>query len=535
MRLSLTCALLAASAGVAHAGGLTDLGRELTPRKFASPRQKTEIDLTGYFRSRGEALYNLDLDRGLTPSGDPLFPVPVADPDGQTLAGGDMRLRTDLAIYAPGSGVSVNVRVDVLDNLAMGSTPEGKPSTSRAPTPAASPGQQSPTDAFRIKRAYGQVLVPMGILAAGRMGAHWGLGLVANGGDCDDCDGGDSADRVAFVTPLLGHMWAISYDFSATGPTQRRRDQARVVDIEPTDNVHSTTFAVFNIHSDLVRRRRREAGRPTFEYGAYLSHRWQKNDIPGDYLPTAQPVALDAAQVMARGYSATAADLWLRVTMPRLRVEAEGAFLSASVDQPSLIPGALLDRGVTSTQVGLAVESEYATLSDVLGLGLNFGYASGDDAPGFGAFPEANAPAAQPGDLDGPQADLPRDSTVDNFRFHPDYRIDRILFREIIGTVTDAIYLRPHGRYRLLDTGHAHLDLTLAIIASWAVQERSTPNASRDLGYEFDPSLAYVSRDGFRAALDYAVFLPGSAFDNPDAGLSARAAQLVRLRLGYYF
>ena len=43
----------------------------------------------------------------------------------------------------------------------------------------------------------------------------------------------------------------------------------------------------------------------------------------------------------------------------------------------------------------------------------------------------------------------PRDRTVDNFRFHPDYRIDRILFREIIGTVTDAVYLRPHARATL--------------------------------------------------------------------------------------
>ena len=52
------------------------------------------------------------------------------------------------------------------------------------------------------------------------------------------------------------------------------------------------------------------------------------------------------------------------------------------------------------------------------------------------------------GQLDGPQANLPRDHTVDNFRFHPDYHIDQILFREIIGTVTDAIYVRPHVRAR---------------------------------------------------------------------------------------
>ena len=42
-----------------------------------------------------------------------------------------------------------------------------------------------------------------------------------------------------------------------------------------------------------------------------------------------------------------------------------------------------------------------------------------------------------------------RDNRIDNFRFHSDYRVDRILFREIIGTVTDAMYAKPHARLRL--------------------------------------------------------------------------------------
>ncbi|HUH01775.1 MAG TPA: TIGR04551 family protein [Kofleriaceae bacterium] len=518
----------------AHADGFAELGAELTPRKYASPRDRTEVILHGSMRVRGEALYNLDLDRGLTPSGDPLFPVPVADPDGQTLTGADTRLRTDLAIYAPGTGVAVKLRVDVLDNLALGSTPEGRPSTGRAPSPAASPGQRPPTEAFRIKRAYGEALTPFGILAAGRMGAHWGLGLVANGGDCEDCDGGDAADRIAFVTPIAGHLWAASFDFTATGPTARRRDEARVIDLEPTDDVRSVTFAVWDQHTPLMLQRRREVGRPSLDYGAYVAHRWQDNDVPSDYLPTAQPIPLDAGQVMHRGYRATAADVWVRLTTARLRLEVEMAYVHASVDQASLVPGVLLSPSVTSNQLGLAFQSELIA-SPAARLGFHFGVASGDPAPGFGAFPTPNAPAAQPGDLDGPQADLPRDASVDNFRFHPDYRIDRILFREIIGTVTDAFYLRPTLAYRLLDLGTSQLDFEAALIASWALEATSTPSGSRSLGIELDPGLVYRSSDGFLAALDYAVLLPGAGFDNPAAGLDARAAQLVRLRLGYYF
>ena len=526
---------LVIAVGSAAADGLGDLGKELTPRKFASPRQETEVDISGSLRLRGEALHNLDLDRGLTPSGEPLFPVPVADPTAQTLTGADTRLRTDLAIYAPGSGVAIKLRIDVFDNLALGSTPEGKPATGRVPSPAGSPGQKPPVDALRVKRAYGEVLTPVGLLAAGRMGAHWGLGLIAHGGDCDDCDGGDAADRIAFVTPIAGHLWAASYDFTATGPTARRRDDARVIDLEPSDNVHSVTFALFNLRTDLIRRLRREAGRATFEYGAYFSRRWQKNDVPGDYLPTAQAIDLDADQVMARGYSATAADMWLRLTLPQVQVAAEAAYLSARVDQPSLIPGVLLDHPVTSSQVGLAVESEYTTVGGGFATGLDFGYASGDPAPGFGAFPAANALAPAAGELDGPQADLPRDTAIDNFRFHPDYRIDRILFREIIGTVTDAIYLRPHAGYRLAEIGPGRFTFEVAAIAAWAVEATSTPSGQRGLGFELDPALRYRTSDGFRAAIEYAWFVPGAAFDNPDAALTARSAQLVRVHLGYHF
>ncbi len=526
---------VAAATGPAAADGFADYGSELAARKFASPREHTDVTIDGGLRVRGEMLDNLDLDRGLTPSGQPLFPTPLGNPDGQILAGADTRLRTDLAIYPRGTGVDVKVRVDVLDNLGFGSTPEGKPATTRAPTPAASPGQRPPLQALRVKRAYGEVLTPFGLLAAGRMGAQWGMGLVANSGDCDDCDGGDSADRIAFVSPMFGHLWAAAYDFSASGPQTRRRDSVRVLDLDPTDDVRTVTFAVMRAFSPLTRLRLRQAGRTAFEYGAYVSHRWQQNDVPADYLPTANPMPLTGAQVMARGYGATAVNIWLRLALPQLRVEAEGAYLSARVDQPSLVPGVLLDGPVTSDQLGLAVQSEFTSRSDSAAVGLDLGYASGDDAPGFGAFPAPGAPAAQPGDLDGPQADLPRDRTVNNFRFHPDFRIDRILFREIIGTVTDAIYLRPTARYRLLDVGHARLDADAALIASWAARPESTPSGQRALGLELDPGLHYVSNDGFRAALEYALFLPGPAFDNPDAGLTAQPAQSIRLRLGYYF
>ncbi len=505
----------------ANATGFTDLGYDIVRR------DSTAVVLDGSFRLRTALLHNLDLDRGTTPSGEVLFPIPLSNPAGQTLTHADMRLRTDLTLYAPFGGVAVKVRVDTLDNLALGSLPEGNP--------AGSTSQRSPEVPIRIKRAYGEALTPFGLLTAGRTGSQWGLGMLTNGGDCPDCDSGDAADRIAFVTPVLQHVWALAYDFSATGPLIQRRDTRRTLDLDPADDVRSFTAAVMRFDTDLSRQRRRKANRWTFNYGSYFSVRWQDRDVPATYVPNNDPEPLGPNQVIARNYTAMAGDIWLRLDGPWMRAEVEFAVLAADVGQSSLVPGVLVNRPVKSRQFGLAFESSFGRPEGLWQAGLDFGIASGDPTPGFGALEDVNAPAALPGDLEGPQAVPPFDNNADNFRFHPDYRVDRILFRELIGTVTDALYLRPHGRIRLREFGPGVLSLQLAMIVSSALEATSTPGGKTLLGLELDPTLVYESRDGFSMALEYAALFPFEGLDNPSQNLQAQPAQLMRLRLGYLF
>jgi uncharacterized protein (TIGR04551 family) len=238
---------------------------------------------------------------------------------------------------------------------------------------------------------------------------------------------------------------------------------------------------------------------------------------------------------MERGFTATATDLWFRLSTAHFKVEFEGAYLRAEVDQSSLLPGVEFYESASSNQIGAAIQSELTLPNTSFTVGLDAGFASGDPSPGFGAVTDLSAPQPKPGDLDGPQANLPFDRKIDNFRFHSDYRVDRILFREIIGTVTDAFYLRPKLRFPIADAGGAKLTFEAAAIASFAVESTSTPSGSSALGIEVDPSLRYETRDGFVAALDYALLLPLAAFDNPNAGLDATAAQLLRLHLRFPF
>lgn len=506
----------------ALATGFTDHGQDIVPSL------EMRYALHGAFRVRSEALYNLDLDRGPTPSGELLFPVSLSDPSAQTLTYSDMRLRTDFAAYAPGGVVAVKARIDVLDNMPIGGSADGMPGGTLT--------QKPPSTAFRVKRAWGEVMTPLGYLAAGRMGHHWGLGMLGNGGDCADCDSGDAADRIAFVTALAGHIFAVAYDFNAAGYLVPRRDEVRFVEVEPAAAVHTVNVAMLQWRDDFARKRRAKAGKSTVEYGAFYAHRTQDKDIPATYLPLQSASPIDAAQVMHRGLRADIVDGWARVTHPYFRAEIEAAYLNATVDQASLFPGLLMQDPVRASQLGAALETELGPFDGRWGLGVDGGYASGDSSPGMGARTQlGRMTAPKPGDLDGPQAVPPLHNRVDNFRFHPDYRIDRILFREIIGTVTDATYVRPHARYRLLDFGSTRLTASVAAIASWANFATSTPGQRAPLGVEIDPTLLLQSDDGFGVALEHAVLFPLAGLDNPQLNLTAKPAQLARVRLLFAF
>jgi uncharacterized protein (TIGR04551 family) len=522
LRSALALAVLSAlPVTPARATGFTDRGEDLYPREEAW------VKFDGWLRVRGESDYNLDLDRGLTAAGKPLYPVPQADPTGQLLSFGDMRLRTDLTFYSPFGGAAVKIRADLLDNLTLGGDPSGAPSTANT---------QNPISAITLKRAYGEVLTPFGLLSAGRMGADWGLGMLSNGGDCLDCDSGDAADRIAFVTPIAGHIWALAYDFGFAGPSANRRASNRTIDLEPTTDVHTVTFALLSWRDELARNRRKKAGKMTFEYGAVVSHRWQDFDIPAEYIALEDEPVIDAAQVVPRDMQATALDAWFRFTAPWIRAELEIAAQLGEIGQSSLVPGVLLRDPVTTRAVGAAFESDVGYDHWPVRFGLDLGVASGDSDWGMSAAPQATLALPPPGELDGVSSGTRRITHINSFRFHPDYRVDRILFNSIIGTVTNAAYFRPHFTWRMLDLGSkGRMRFHVAGIASLALEAASTPGGESPLGIELDPSITYSTDDGFDAAIDYAVLFPLAGLDNPAEGMTASPGQQVRLRLAYVF
>lgn len=511
---------VAVPAPVSAADSFSTLGSGL------KDRESTEVVLSGYFRSRFAALRNLDLDRGGTPSGNPIYPVPARDPDGQWLTNADMRLRTDLSIFAPRGGVVVRARADVLDNVAFGSHALG--------TPSATVSQDTDTQAVAVRRLYAEAALPFGVLAVGRMANTWGTGMLANGGDGLDQDSTDAVDRIVFATPLVGHAFAIAYDISATGPTVARPD-ARKIDAGPIDDVRSLTIAVIRGLSPETLARRDAAGLVSVDWGALYAHRWQavdnaawlpRIDEASDRKPTTAP--------LDRGFSAHVGDLWLRVHSRIVDVQAELAAMSARYEQPSIVPGVSFHAPVESLQLGGVLKARIGRPTGLFA-GFLLAWASGDPAPGMGYEQPVGAVAPKPGDLHGAQADPPRDNRIDNFRMHRDFRVDRILFRELVGGITDATVARIEFGHVMTDFGAGTLTSSVAGMFARANEATSTPSGDASLGFELNPTLTYASQDGFRVQLQYAALLPLAGFDNPVSLDSADPAQLWRLHVGYLF
>lgn len=501
MRTTLLATMLLVPA-IAGATGFTDAGQDLGTHA-AGP-----VVVDGTFRLRAGALYNFDLDRGNTPSGRPLFAVPKDG--GQTLSAGDMRLRTDVAAFSPSGTLAVKIRADVFNGAGL---------SERVPA-----GETTRADALVIDRFYAEALTPVGVITAGRMGSTWGLGILANGGDCDECDRGNAADRLAFITPLVGHIFAVAYDVTAVDPTVPQSERPAAFRAARATDTFSIAAMRWR-NPDAIDRRRR-AGKWTADYGVVLSQRDDREGGAASFLAT----PMDG---VPKGLSARVVDGWARLATPLVRIEAEAAFAEARVAEPSVIPGVVIDP-VSSRAFGAAIESQVGAPGARVLFGLDAGVASGDPAYGFSSDSAWDGPASE-GDLRGAQALPPWDSRADDFRFHTDYRVDRILFREIIGTVTDAAYLRPHATVVVARAASGTLTASVAVVGSRALHASSTPGGDANLGVEVDPTLAWNGTEGLTAVLEHAVLFPLAGLDNPDANMPAKPAQLVRMRLGWRF
>lgn len=502
------CCLLALAAVLASSPARA---WDLTPR----------FSIEGYMRVRGDIFYNFDLGRGPTPSTlEPIWPLPAAT-DVAYQTGMDMRVRLEPTLRIGRTG-AIHLRLDILDNVVLGSMPVGG-----GPFGGLATGQGWPADAFRVKRAWAEVFLPFGVLAVGRMGAliDWGTGMWVNAGDGLDDDFGDAGDRIVFTTSMLRHLWMMAYELTASGAVQAPAMPGEApYDREPDDDARTFAFAFarYNTPSDV--RRRSEAGRTTVNYGVVLALRFQ------DYELAQPPEGEDPGpeDVIARDLRVIALDLWFRLNLRHFRLELEGVYAHGEL-LATTTPGFELRRPLTSDQWGVVVQAAWEP-PEGFGADLEVGLASGDDAPGFGVHLGSDQIGTVPGDLDGPQFRYPEDLTIDNFRFHPNHRIDLILWRRLIGAVTDAVYVRPRIWYVWRS-----LRFETWLVFSASLHESTTPGTGQLLGLEWDTAVTYEYDRGITISLVYGVLFPFDGLSNPALGLDPEIAHTGHAVLGWSF
>ena len=512
------------------------------------------LEMSGYFRVRAQLFNELDLGIGRdasTPVGRYVFPVPFDQPNGagnrHTLSTTNMRLRLE-----PTMNVSEHVRVraqfDVLDNKVLGSSSSSLfdggssyPATffgsSRV---AATSSNQEDRPLISQKRVWGEVQTPVGLLSFGRMPSEWGLGIMANAGAGLDEDFGDTVDRIQFAlppvsTPIGRLVFVPILDFDNAGVLYRQAYAAsgtgQLFDAESGDNGRTYGLKIARIDTPDEIRRKLERSESSLNYGAYYNYRQQRYTYPdwntagfdASYASTDQNVSS-----IHRAAYAHVLDVWFRWLSARWRVEAELSGVYGSVgnaDGGASMPKLML------RQWGGALVTEYKAVPNKLMIGWEVGAASGDDAPGFGNVPSYGP---QPyGSFEGQQwcvqnttTCLQTDRSIRNFRFNPAYRVDLVLFHQLLGGVTDALYVKPKLRWDLFPG----LGLDVSLMYARAMEKGSTPSVTAtgaggasDLGLELDTQLTFTATDGFRAWAQWGALQPFHGLSTQTGGDGARA------------
>ncbi|MBJ6759538.1 TIGR04551 family protein [Myxococcaceae bacterium JPH2] len=496
--------------------------------EWTEEKRKLEmLNLDGYLRVRPVLFYKFNLGKPVRAPGQPngleIFPRSPRSANEKTQAGADMRVRLEPTVNVS-EDVRVKLQVDALDNLVLGSTPDSFASADGRNTFSLFSDSQSPPsaginalkDSIVVRRAYGEVSTPVGILRFGRMGSHWGLGMLRNDGNCLDCDFGDTVDRIQFVTePFAGWYITPMLDFNSEGPTSElKNSMGEPVDLTQSDDSHSLVLAIARRDTDQQARAKLENNQGVLNYGLYFTYRTQAWAATG-YESTGNANSTDFVQRDAHIYTP---DLWLKYEEQNFRLEFEFAAVLGNVGnsaQSAASAGApLRDQSLRIAQFGGVAQGEvHLTKSRQLHLGLELGFASGDKAFGMGNYPGRSGTGSNgttaAGDVEGPQygctTDGACDNAIRNFRFNRDYRVDMILWRELLGGVTDAFYVKPTLRYSVAEG----FDVFGSVIYSQAFYAESTPSAvNHALGLEVDVGARYETEDGFVAGISYGILFP---------------------------
>jgi uncharacterized protein (TIGR04551 family) len=502
------------------------------------------LELDGYYRMRTDWLKNFNL--GFPDPGFGGTPFPTAlgckstlanHPCDNSLSSANMRLRLEPTINLD-EGTSVHVQADLLDNLLLGSTPYDRAvydaTGARPPIGAFNDGTTAPVlqgvnsdrPAIQIKRAWAEVAIPLGVLKFGRMPNHWGMGLLYNSGGADpingtydyDGDYGDTVDRASFslLIPGTNLRAMVASDWAQTRPVSNqsaagRGHEGHPFDLDDSDDVNAWVGVISRMDSPQEFRDAVDRGEIALNYGAYFEYKTQS----WDYNNYGVTPTLASPQYVPRNLKTYSPDVWAKVGFGRYTFEAEAVAQFGAIENLSDIVGS----DGSSTPVTIITRADirkygavgrftFRGLENRLRLGIEGGVASGDQ---WDNNPQGAMNIAFGNPLGKTRADEgPNDTTLTQFLFNREYKVDMILWRHLVGAVTNAGYIKPFIQYDATKS----ITFKIANITSFALRPIATPGNGRTYGTEFNGELGYTS-GGLYVGISYGVLFPFTALNHP--------------------
>lgn len=504
-----------------------------------------EADLGTYFaRTEGEvtgtSLFLPPLSKNfVNASGGASFSDYIKGNSETTLGTATMRLRLAPIIHLSPS-IRIGTRIDILDNMVLGSTPEylypgvypgvAVDTLTLTQVPPSS-GINSFNDSLSVKEAWAEwdigasddgAGLALGTLKLGRFAFGWGLGLVAHSGDFDrangtlspidrfnalDADGGNYLDRIQWQLPLGGLRLHAAYAFMASGPSSywlgSRTYGYDLDDLDDLDQIELGASTVPVTAQEWAARRKALAtGRPVLDWGVLLTYRSQDMAAVSGAATGDNSDLFSDLELVKRNAWLLQPDLfakmdWRPDPSTRIYVALEAAALFGSIDHPF---GTAADSPVDLLQWGGALESN-VTLG-MIGFGLDVGLASGDSAE-YVAVARGDA---------NPWGE---DNSWGTFTFNRNYRVDMLLYREVLGGISNTLYFRPHFDFDLIPTEQNAFGGLISGIYGLALNSDATPGNDPNMGMELDAMLFFEEAGHFMATAAFGVLLPLWALDRP--------------------
>lgn len=481
------------------------------------------IDWSGLLRLRGQWIEGGTLGNGVSGLPSPLSLNDVKDSvngAGDRLAQLDLRLRLSPALVL-GSYARIDSLVDVAGRTVMGSDLRTDTTDGRM---LGFEGNGPVRDAMAVRRMWATFDVfGLATFEVGRMGDHFGLGILRNDGRDGRADWQSDVDRLRVAVELFGLQLRVMRDNRASLPMLSKGPGAQ----DPIYPVADSTDVVrWTAEVEQVK----PADAPGLRWAFAIGYQDQAVGLA--LVHGEDPAGKLSSDCIARG---TCVQL---VTRDAVLVQPQ-AFVSWRAHRPwggiSLAAEGALSVGTIGNSDALASTDTSKTIIAGAAAGrgdlwwgrqrlsLDAGYASGEGEGGFGVLDRQNLTATTP-------AGEVHRSFLTGLPMHRGYLVDGLLYREVIGAVANSAFVRPAWRFSVIE-GHRDGGLTLEFGAVLAMAARigATPGKGRWIGVEPEARVDWRLSRWSQAILQASVLMPGDALAAGRNGAAAETAVRVSL------